>query len=301
MKTLKITSILILVIFLGCLVACGTNNNTPSADSSQPGGNEPPNSAQSQNTQQTDKPEEQEDQPTDAEEIHAAWQASAHAKTFVVDAEGQNNTCAQCHAPTNWLPSMDTLPESCFTCKFELKDPPPFIPEADWESIPCMVCHEVNKKDEVQPEYMWLEIAAIEEYASVESTTELCLKCHITSENIEGHKGITVVGTHQDETCTSCHDPHGTKVACVECHTDLDFANSEIVGHDQDHADIACLACHDNSGLAVDIDPDTNTWQVFQETQDGTLLVGSSHNTALEVSCNRCHYTDNPWGLSTQP
>lgn len=304
MKTLKITSILILTLLLGCLVvACGSNAPASQVDT-QPSGNDPQNSqaSGSQNPQQAEDPEEQEeDQPPSMEEIHAAWQASSHAKTFTVDGNGQNNTCAQCHAPVNWLPSMDSIPETCLTCKFELEDPPPYIPEENWENIPCKVCHELNKKDVVQPEYIWLEIAAIDEYSEVESTTELCLKCHISAEAIEGHDGISVQGTHQDQTCTSCHDPHGTKVECASCHTDLDFSSSEIVGHDQDHLDIACLACHDNSGLAVDLDPDSNTWQVFQEAQDGTLFVGSSHNIALEVTCTRCHFSDNPWGLSTQP
>ena len=31
------------------------------------------------------------------------WQSSAHATSFVVDGEGQNNSCARCHAPKEWI------------------------------------------------------------------------------------------------------------------------------------------------------------------------------------------------------
>ena len=66
-----------------------------------------------------------EDTEPDPAAIQAAWQSSPHADTFILDLNGQNNTCARCHAPINWSPSMDELPESCFACKFELEAPPP--------------------------------------------------------------------------------------------------------------------------------------------------------------------------------
>ena len=87
----------------------------------------------------------EEDSEPDPAAIEAAWLSSPHADAFVLDVEGNNNTCARCHAPVNWLPSMDDLPESCFTCKFELEDPPPYIAESDWVDIPCYVCHEKDK------------------------------------------------------------------------------------------------------------------------------------------------------------
>ena len=58
------------------------------------------------------------------------WEISAHASSFVVDNEGNNNPCSRCHAPMNWMPTLDDIPESCQACKFELETPPSFIPES---------------------------------------------------------------------------------------------------------------------------------------------------------------------------
>jgi predicted small lipoprotein YifL len=293
-RLLKSMLILLLVFFLA---ACSSNSGALAPE----GDNAPQQNTQNNQAPENDDQQQEVEQPPSTEAIQLAWESSAHANTFLVDGEGQNNSCAQCHAPVDWQPSMDTIPESCFTCKFELDDPPPYISDEDWEDIPCMVCHELNKKDEVQPEYKWLEIAAIGEYADVETTTELCLKCHSAEEPLVGHTWVAVEGIHQEKTCTDCHNPHDTKAACVNCHAEIDFTASETAGHDQDHLQIACAACHDGSGLAVDLDADSNTWQVFVESQDGTLIVGSSHNLVLEVACTRCHFSENSWGLSVQP
>ena len=43
---------------------------------------------------------------SDPQVIQASWEGSSHADTFVLDEEGNNNTCARCHAPIVWLPSM---------------------------------------------------------------------------------------------------------------------------------------------------------------------------------------------------
>jgi hypothetical protein len=295
-KASKIPKSLLILVLLCFLAACSSNNDAVPQEDNNSSQQDTQNNQALNNTDQQDA-----EQPSSAEEIQIAWQSSAHASTFLVDSEGQNNSCAQCHAPVDWQPSMDTIPESCFTCKFELEDPPPYVPEEDWEDIPCMVCHELDKNDEVEPEYKWLEIAAIGEYADVETTTELCQKCHHAAVPLEGHIWVVVQGVHQEKTCTECHNPHDTKADCVNCHTDIDFATSETVGHDQDHLNIACAACHDGSDLAVNLDVETNTWQVFVEAQDGTLIVGSSHNLVLEAACTRCHFPDNPWRLSVQP
>ena len=63
---------------------------------------------------------------------------------------------------------------------------PPTIAEADWDNVPCNVCHRV-KKGEVQPEFAWLSIPPIDEYEDLATTTDLCLKCH-TVDDIAGHK-----------------------------------------------------------------------------------------------------------------
>jgi len=139
----------------------------------------------------------------DAQQIQQLWETSSHAAAFVVDDQGNNNSCAQCHAPSNWMPTIDDIPETCLVCKFELETPPPYIPENEWLHVPCLVCHEEDKKGIIQPEYTWLEIPALEEYASVETPAELCLKCHDT-DNVAEHGLVIVGGDHADMQCTEC-------------------------------------------------------------------------------------------------
>ena len=231
--------------------------------------------------------------------IEAAWGSSPHADTFVLDAGGQNNTCARCHAPINWMPAMEDLPESCFACKFELEAPPPTISEGDWTDIPCNICHKVDKKDNIQPEYAWLEIAPLGEYAAVASPSELCLKCHDTI-GIPSHGVVQLAGSHAGYDCTKCHSAHDTRATCDPpgCHTET---TTPIAGHDTDHQSVSCVACHDGSGMEVGPDEDTGTWVTFTslsaDTGEGKFAF-TSHNVVLEASCDRCHFVNNPWGLS---
>ena len=219
------------------------------------------------------------------------WLTSVHADSFVMTEDGVNSTCARCHSPVNWVPTMDDMPESCYVCKFEIDPPPPVIKEEEWEHVPCKVCHQV-KKDEVQAEFAWLEIAAIEEYAEVASSTELCLKCH-GEVDIPDHRPIQVSAVHADITCTECHDAHATTATCSnsDCHEVL----ASIPGHDEDHQAVSCMACHDADELQVGPDEQEGIWVTSLE-QAGAPY--TSHNVQLEAPCDRCHYPDNPWGLS---
>jgi hypothetical protein len=244
-------------------------------------------------------------------DIDGIWLSSPHANAFVLDVDGNNNTCARCHAPVEWQPSMDDLPESCFVCKFELKDPPSYIQEEAWTSIPCKVCHEVDKNGDVQPEYSWLEIAALEDYASVGTPTELCMKCHDVT-NVQGHANFLVSGAHEGYECTECHDAHNSTASCEAsgCHDDVIEPVTPIAGHDEDHQDVSCAACHDAAGMEVGPNEALGLWITFapwssetviSETETNTetgVVAFSSHNLILDVSCDRCHFPDNPWGLT---
>lgn len=250
-----------------------------------------------------EKPKEHESDP---ELINLQWEKSSHATTFVADNNNQNNSCAKCHAPIEWMPTMDDLPESCFTCKFELSEPPKLIDESQWQSIPCMVCHETDKKGNVVPEFSWLEVAALEEYAAVENANELCMKCHAPS-NIPEHIAIQLGGAHADFQCTDCHNAHELTTSCGDssCHETLQDPEKIIPGHDEDHSNVACEACHDASGLEVGPDEQTGIWTTFGTWSvdlDGNTETGKipfvSHNTVLEAKCERCHFADNPWELS---
>ena len=252
-------------------------------------------------------PDEALDEP-DPAAIEEAWQSSPHAAAFVQDPDGKNNACARCHAPINWAPSMDDLPESCYACKFELEQPPAYIPEDQWESIPCNVCHQPDKKGNIQPEIQWLEIAALEEYSPVETVTELCMKCHGPT-NLPEHVNLQVEGAHAGFECTQCHDAHAASGTCggVDCHEDVLALENEIPGHDTDHQEVGCSACHDGTGAEIGPSEERGMWITLfpwtyeTDTHSETGMVAfTSHNLVLEASCERCHFAGNAWGLSEQ-
>jgi hypothetical protein len=238
----------------------------------------------------------------DTDVIQVAWEGSPHARTYVVDGSGENSTCARCHAPLNWVPSMDDLPESCSTCKFEVSPPPPVIAQSEWEDIECVVCHKVDK-GKVEAGYAWLEFAAIEEYTDVSSTTELCDKCHLAG-GVEGHFSVVVGGVHQAMDCTNCHDAHATTADCraTGCHEDVVFSGSAIATHDEAHAAVGCEACHDAAGLEVGPLEAGQGWTTFlRASQPGTeeRIAFASHDLQSDVNCQRCHFEGNPWGLES--
>jgi hypothetical protein len=240
---------------------------------------------------------------TDEVTVHAdtpisqRWQNGPHADTFVVKEDGTNKECVVCHAPTEFLPSMDDIPPSCYSapgCHFEVAEMPDLTVEASWPSIQCNVCHEVDRDGAVQPQYLWLEVPAIDQYAEVASSTELCIKCHSGNE-LPGHKDILVGGAHYGNSCTDCHDAHDTSASCSSagCHEkDDEF----VAAHDNEHQIVDCVACHDAGGL--DVEPSEDNGGVWLAFNNGMPAV--SHNIKLEVDCQRCHFSDNPWDLSTE-
>jgi hypothetical protein len=279
-----------------------THNEPDDAPTNQPGDN---SVDQPDDTPvEVEQPSVEEADPSDPQMILASWEGSPHADTFILDEEGNNNTCARCHAPVVWLPSMDDVPESCLVCKFELTDPPPLIPENEWVTIECNICHEVDKKGNVEPEYAWLEIAQIDEYAEVESATVLCQKCHAEVE-LSGHAVPKLGGAHADYVCTDCHDAHDTQASCstAGCHEDVLDPEKAIQGHDTDHQQVSCVACHDVGEMDVDLDEELGIWTTYiiDSFGEGEKVPLISHNTLLQAPCERCHYADNPWNLSTQP
>lgn len=306
MKKILHFSLLFLLAGMIFLHACRTNNNSgqlvsvpdmvPTESSQQTPVSEP---------QQNSQPEVEESQMSEEEilaTIQSDWNGSPHAAAYVLDESDHNNRCSRCHSPINWQPTMDDLPESCFSCKFELEDPAPFIAEEDWLDIPCQVCHEVGKKDKVDPAYKWLEIAQLDEYAEVSSTTELCKKCHETV-GFDGHGGINDLGVHSDLTCTTCHNAHSTQASCLSagCHDDVLFSDSATPGHQEEHELVSCVACHDAGGKELgfrDSDGLFTTMEEVLENDGDSVFFFASHNLQLESNCQDCHFTENPWGIT---
>lgn len=217
------------------------------------------------------------------------WLAGRHADTYVVAADGTNSTCNQCHDPLNYVPSMEDMPASCTVCKFEVKPPPPLIEPANAHSVDCKVCHQVDRNGTVQADVRWLEVAAIEQYAKVSSTNQLCQNCH-TGAEVEAHADIIVSGAHADAdlTCTDCHDSHVLTASCGAsgCHETLE----ETPGHDTDHAKVHCVACHDASGMEVGPDEARDgQWVTFAGGEGEEPFPHLSHELVREVDCARCH------------
>jgi hypothetical protein len=176
-------------------------------------------------------------------------------------------------------------------------DPPSFIPESDWLDISCYMCHEEDKDGNMKPEISYLDFAVFATYGKVESTTELCRKCHIEAA-FQKHSGLQVSGVHAEYDCADCHDPHDTSASCGTsgCHEEV----SALTGHDSDHEKVSCDACHDGSGLDLGYQEDgVFSPVVLNEMDDETPVVPfTSHNIVLVSTCDRCHYSSNPWNLS---
>lgn len=220
------------------------------------------------------------------------WLVGAHSDTYVVAADGTNSTCNRCHDPINYVPSMDDMPASCTVCKFEVKPPPPLIEPANSHSVDCKVCHQVDRSGTVLADVRWLEVAAIEQYASVSSISQLCQNCH-TGANVEGHADIVVSGAHEEMGCTGCHDSHALTVSCGAsgCHETL----AETPGHDADHAKVHCVACHDASEMTVGPDDARDgQWVTFAGGDGQEPFPHLSHALAREVQCDRCHVEPPP-------
>ena len=63
------------------------------------------------------------------------------------------------------------------------------------------------------------------------------------------------------------------------------------------------MACHDAEGYDVGPHPDDET--ALWTTQETTMGRGGpstaaviSHSPTHEVLCNKCHFAENPWGLT---
>jgi len=225
------------------------------------------------------------------------WQASQHADTYVLEG-GENNSCARCHSPLNWLPtSPDEMPATCSSCKFTIKPPKP-VAKNEWKNIECAQCHR-TQKEIVSTEVAWLNalIAAFDStndpYEPVKSTTELCEKCHRDAYKIELGKAA-----HASMTCTDCHNPHSTKASCVTCHSSL----AQSAGHDAAHANVNCVACHDAGGWLAQPTGDKRIWLTLRPTDlkgKPNPIPYTSHNLQKKVDCARCHFAGNPWNLKS--
>ncbi len=238
-----------------------------------------------------------------------AWESGPHNNKYDLG-KGPNTYCTRCHSPSLWDPKATVgKAPNCFSCKFpfdkEVRNAPenPLIPEDQWKPIGCTTCHSTGQGPEVA---IWNN--ATGSYDLVLTTTALCEKCHTDSLGGTRHKVRLGGGAHSNqigttakrpELCTDCHDPHSGQASCLNCHAEALKADSGK-GHDQAHAAVACVACHDASGMDVGLVEEENIWTTGEKSVSRgqeTFTALTSHDFKRSVDCDRCHFSDNPWGL----
>ena len=235
--------------------------------------------------------------------VQSTWQGSAHAATFV---EGENNGCARCHSPMNWIPTDPAdMPASCASCKFTIKAPKP-VAKADWQSVTCEVCHVVQDKT-LTTKVAWLNAAIAQfdssqtPYESLTTPDELCAKCHADVGSMKYARDMGSAA-HTSFGCTKCHDEHSLAASCTAagCHPNALKPDKPIAGHDAAHANVSCGACHDASGLSAGPVGGSKSWSSFRPTDPRGKAVATayaSHALQKRVDCGKCHSVGNAWGL----
>jgi len=247
--------------------------------------------------------------PLDQTKLWENWQRSPHANTYDIH-KGPNTYCSQCHSPRNWDPqAVIDPPPNCVSCKFQFEDEPriaagnPLVPREQWTDIRCDICHEVNE-GLADPQLVWWDQAG-GKYESVADANAQCEKCHTDTETIL-HRRDLGDATHLDFQCTDCHDAHSAAASCSDagCHADLSVENhgdkSDTAVNGADHTAVSCAACHDFSGLEVGLLDDEGQWVTWRTTELMERINTKpyqSHAIGLEVNCERCHFTGNPWNL----
>jgi hypothetical protein len=262
--------------------------------------------------------------PPDHSAYTAAWEGSPHGGGWD-PGKGPNTWCSRCHSPQNWDPeAFQGPPPSCFTCKFaheeefRVAEGNPLVPEEDWVGIGCETCH-VMDDGVVTEGIAWLNPVKME-YETVNTPTELCQKCHVTTTGNAFGSGVDhlitlggsahlnyggFLGEDSPPTyCTDCHDPHSQEPKqCGDCHT-IDEAGHAKGKYAYMAATVTCMACHEASGLDVGPHPDEDMGGVWVPTLTEMGRAGPSttavisHSIVYTVACDRCHFDENPWELT---
>jgi hypothetical protein len=255
----------------------------------------------------------------------AAWQESAHGNTYALG-KGPNTYCSRCHSPQNWDPaSKPGPPPTCITCKFptdeEVRITPfmDFVEEEDWIGVDCKTCH-MMEGESVTSQLSWFNNrTGLEE--PVNTPNELCTKCHTNSGvSWTGGTGashaIELGGTahtmwagmlddvQRPQYCTDCHDPHTQQPkGCVDCHDGVLASDDHIKGMNAMHVNVSCMACHDASGADVGRHPDEEMGGLVVPILASVGRAGPtveaiiSHSVQWQVSCDRCHFEENPFEI----
>lgn len=193
-----------------------------------------------------------------------------------------------------------------------------------YETIPnaTALCTKCHLDDDVLKHNRDLGSAAHADFQCTEchdahSVAANCEKCH----PVRSDREPKFIAEHQDvntnEGCQECHagifESHGMEIQqagnddCMGCHGTI-MGLGEIApiqyGHSPLHQNVTCVACHDASGYDVAPVEGQDVWITFRTTEllgQTTTAPYQSHALQRTVSCERCHYSGNPWGLDDEP
>lgn len=232
--------------------------------------------------------------------IYEQWEESPHADTYALE-KGPNTYCARCHSPANWdaAATIDE-PPNCVSCKFSFEDEPrraegnPLVPEDDWASIGCEVCHRVED-GVVQPELAWHN-RQTGYYESVADSTELCSHCHRDTETLRHARNVDD-SAHADFTCTDCHNAHVATASCGEngCHSSVPRPLPELIAEHEDQEDVSeCNDCHSpadvHMGILDYVPVGCMDCHGAHFSAVGRPLLEQGHSEAhVNVACVACH------------
>ncbi len=200
-------------------------------------------------------------------------------------------------------------------------------------AVPCQDCHQENAGAVIGSQVSWWDAAA-QKYESVADASTLCKKCH-QQPGAASQPADARAAMHGTYPCTACHDPHTTVASCTSsgCHQNIRQTNdlppsTPSGGHPQlgnpfcggrnchpaataaamqprsvhgaAHVNVTCQACHAAGDLTAGPGPNGGPWVIWQASsgaESASQVPYFPHAVQLEVNCQRCHFTDNPWGL----
>ena len=233
------------------------------------------------------------------EQVEQRWEQGTHSRTYSKDEDNGNSSCARCHAPLEWQPVTDELPDSWLQAGLTGLTAPIEIAESEWSAVSCEVCHP-QPREAIDGEIAWLEVPPLATYKQVDSSAQLCGNCHL-AEQPEDHTALLFEGVHMELACTDCHDPHDGSATCgtSTCHQPFAIECEVIETHDRPHSVVTCSGCHDGLGLPIGWNEKQEKWDTFiggdPQIDDDTRPY-NSHFLVLEVDCDRCHAPgDHPW------
>ncbi|MFI5386753.1 MAG: cytochrome c3 family protein [Fimbriimonadales bacterium] len=184
--------------------------------------------------------------------LHAASPSDVLTNTAHNSSEQLINECIQCHAPFQ----AKTFSIGYFVQPVNMTGPWHVVDEhaSTWQAIKCETCHDPSSN---APAKLAFFDPTVKAYVSVQSTTELCEKCHQAgTDDSRDLKG----SVHESLQCTSCHFQPGSQMslspkdACVRCHSLFsDGRHVDVTKFDTTYANpnsahnihfLTCTTCH---------------------------------------------------------